>query len=154
MGGVCVNNKEEKFFLVRHDVLPEAMLKTIEVKELLERGKAKTIYEAVQQVELSRSAFYKYKDAVFPFHAMVKERMLTLFFHLEDRSGTLSKLLRIVANARCNVLTIHQTIPTLGKANVTLTLDISQINQNIETLIHDLKQMEFVERVDILSSEA
>lgn len=153
-GGLHVKNKEEKFFLVRHDVLPEAMLKTIEVKELLERGKAKTIYEAVQQVDLSRSAFYKYKDAVFPFHAMVKEKMLTLFFHLEDRSGTLSKLLDIVAKAGCNVLTIHQTIPTLGKANVTLTLDISQINQNIETLIHDLKQMEFVERVDILSSEA
>lgn len=149
-----MKNKEEKFFLVRHDVLPEAMLKTIEVKELLERGKAKTIYEAVQQVDLSRSAFYKYKDAVFPFHAMVKEKMLTLFFHLEDRSGTLSKLLDIVAKAGCNVLTIHQTIPTLGKANVTLTLDISEINQNIETLIHDLKQMEFVERVDILSSEA
>ncbi|GEN30983.1 chorismate mutase [Cerasibacillus quisquiliarum] len=149
-----MKNKEEKFFLVRHDVLPEAMLKTIEVKELLERGKAKTIYEAVQQVDLSRSAFYKYKDAVFPFHAMVKEKMLTLFFHLEDRSGTLSKLLDIVAKANCNVLTIHQTIPTLGKANVTLTLDISEINQNIETLIHDLKQMEFVERVDILSSEA
>lgn len=149
-----MKNKEEKFFLVRHDVLPEAMLKTIEVKELLERGKAKTIYEAVQQVDLSRSAFYKYKDAVFPFHAMVKEKMLTLFFHLEDRSGTLSKLLDIVAKANCNVLTIHQTIPTLGKANVTLTLDISEIDQNIETLIHDLKQMEFVERVDILSSEA
>lgn len=148
-----MEEKKEKFFLVRHDVLPEAMLKTIKVKELLERGKAKTIYEAVQKVDLSRSAFYKYKDTVFPFHAMVKERMLTLFFHLEDRSGTLSNLLRIVADAGCNILTIHQTIPTLGKANVTLTLDISQINQNINTLIHDLKQMEFIERVDILSSE-
>lgn len=77
-----MEEKKEKFFLVRHDVLPEAMLKTIKVKELLERGKAKTIYEAVQKVDLSRSAFYKYKDTVFPFHAMVKERMLTLFFFI------------------------------------------------------------------------
>lgn len=146
--------KNEKFYLVRSDVLPESMQKTIEVKELLERGKAKSIYEAVQMADLSRSAFYKYKDAVFPFQAMVKEKIITLFFHLEDRAGTLSKLLHIVANAGCNILTIHQTIPLQGKANVTLSLDISRINEEIEQLIHQLKQLEFIERVDMLSSGA
>ncbi|WP_090873032.1 ACT domain-containing protein [Oceanobacillus limi] len=144
--------EDEQFYLVRSDVLPESIKKTMEVKQLIERGKVKTIHEATQKVNLSRSAYYKYKDAVFPFQAMVKEKIITLFFHLEDRTGTLSKLLRIVAAAGCNILTIHQTIPVQGKANVTLSLDISQIDEKVDQLIHQLKQLEFVEQVTLLSS--
>lgn len=145
-------DQTKNFYLVRSDVLPEAMKKTIQAKNLLETGEAETIHEAVQQVNLSRSAYYKYKDTVFPFKAIVKEQIITLFFYLEDRTGTLSKLLKAVAEAGCNILTIHQTIPIQGKANVTLSLDITGINQDIGTLIHTLKQLEFVERVDMLSS--
>ncbi|MGM8364702.1 ACT domain-containing protein [Virgibacillus sp. W0181] len=143
---------KEKFYLVRHDVLPEAMKKTIEIKELLEHGQDMTIYKAVQEVGLSRSAYYKYRDSVYPFKAMVKEKIITLFFHIEDRTGTLSKLLKIAAEMGCNVLTIHQTIPIQGKANVTLSLDIARIEGSISDLIHNLQQLDFVERVDMLSS--
>lgn len=147
-----MKKNEDKFYLVRSDALPEAMKKTIQVKELLEHGRDMTIYKAVQKVGLSRSAYYKYKDSVFPFKAMVKEKIVTLFFHIEDRTGTLSKLLKVVAEMGCNVLTIHQTIPIQGKANVTLSLDISLIQGSISDLIHYLKQLDFVERVDMLSS--
>lgn len=142
----------EKYYLVRSDVLPEAMMKTIEAKELLEHGKVKTIFEAVQMVDLSRSAYYKYKDTVFPFKTLVNAKIITLFFHIEDRTGTLSKLLKIVSKSGCNVLTIHQTIPIQGKANVTLSLDISSIGVSVGELIHRLKELDFVERVDMLSS--
>lgn len=143
---------DEKFYLVHRNVLPDAMRKTIKAKELLADGEVKTIFEAVQSVNLSRSAYYKYKDAVFPFKTLVKEQIVTLFFHLEDSAGTLSKLLKVVAKSNCNVLTIHQTIPIQGKANVTLSLDITHIEQGIGKLIHGLKELEFVERIDILSS--
>ena len=143
-----------KFYLVHSDVLPEAMKKTIQAKELLEHGHVKTIFEAVQEVDLSRSAYYKYKDTVFPFKTLVKEKIITLFFHIEDRTGTLSRLLKVVASSGCNVLTIHQTIPIQGKANVTLSLDISNIEHEIGELIHRLKELDFVENVDILSSGA
>ncbi|SDK40543.1 ACT domain-containing protein [Sediminibacillus albus] len=146
--------KEEKFYLVRSDILPESMKKTIEAKALIERGKVESVFDAVKQVDLSRSAFYKYRDAVFPFQAMVKERMITLFFHLEDRAGTLSDLLATVAKAGGNILTIHQTIPLQGKANVTISLNTSGMTTNIETLIQQLKRMDFVDKVEILSSGA
>ncbi|QTM99945.1 ACT domain-containing protein [Sediminibacillus dalangtanensis] len=146
--------KEEKFYLVRNDILPDAMKKTIEAKALIERGKVESVFDAVKQVDLSRSAFYKYRDAVFPFQAMVKERMITLFFHLEDRAGTLSNLLDTVAKAGGNILTIHQTIPLQGKANVTLSLNTSAMTIQIETLIQQLKRLDFVDRVEILSSGA
>ncbi|WP_026569824.1 MULTISPECIES: ACT domain-containing protein [Sediminibacillus] len=146
--------KEEKFYLVRSDILPDAMKKTIEAKALIERGKVESVFDAVKQVDLSRSAFYKYRDAVFPFQAMVKERMITLFFHLEDRAGTLSNLLDTVAKAGGNILTIHQTIPLQGKANVTLSLNTSAMTVQIETLIQQLKRLDFVDKVEILSSGA
>jgi chorismate mutase len=146
------NKQTKKFYLVREDVLPEAMKKTIDAKEMLERGKADSIWDAVQKVDLSRSAFYKYRDTIFPFSSVVKEKLITLFFHLEDRSGTLSKLLGVVAASGCNVLTIHQTIPLLGRANVTLSLNMSDITIDIDELLSQLRELEFVEKVEVLGS--
>jgi chorismate mutase len=143
---------DKKFFLVREDVLPEAMKKTLEAKEMIERGKADSVWEAVNRVDLSRSAFYKYRDTVFPFHTIVKEKLITLFFLLEDRSGTLSKLLEVVATSGCNVLTIHQTIPIQGRANVTLSLNVAQMGIELDELLTMLKRMEFVEKVEVLGS--
>ena len=59
--------KKDKFYLVQEDILPEAIKKTIKVKEILKLGEVKTINEAVEKMDLSRSAYYKYKDYVFPF---------------------------------------------------------------------------------------
>ncbi|AJD91644.1 ACT domain-containing protein [Jeotgalibacillus haloalkalitolerans] len=144
----------EKFYLVREDVLPEAMQKTLEAKQLLERGHAGSVWEAVRSVDLSRSAFYKYRDTVFPFHTVVKEKIITLFFHLEDRSGTLSQLLGLVASCGGNILTIHQTIPLQGRANVTLSLNVTDMNVPLDEMLNRLKKLEFVEKVEVLGSGA
>jgi len=146
------NKFDKKFYLVREDVLPEAMKKTIEAKELLERQKVESVWDATQKVDLSRSAFYKYRDTVFPFHTVVKERILTLFFYLEDQSGTLSKLLTEVAESGCNILTINQTIPLMGRANVTLTVSTNGMNMEVEDLISSLNELNFVEKIEILGS--
>jgi len=148
------NQMDKKFFLVREDVLPEAMKKTLEAKEMIERGKADSVWDAVQRVDLSRSAFYKYRDTVFPFHTVVKERIITLFFQLEDRSGTLSELLATVAYSGCNVLTIHQTIPLQGRANVTLSLNVTEMKVEMDELLGKLRRLEFVEKVEVLGSGA
>ncbi|MCM3114974.1 ACT domain-containing protein [Neobacillus sp. MER 74] len=143
---------DKKFYLVREDVLPEAMKKTIDVKEMLERGKSESIAEAVQKADLSRSAFYKYRDTVFPFSTIKKEKIITLFFHLEDRSGTLSHLLSVVANSGCNIVTLHQTIPLQSRANVTLSLNTSNITMEIDKLLEELRKLEFVEKVEVLGT--
>jgi len=148
------NRGENKFILVREDVLPEAMRKTLLAKELLESREASSVWEAVQKVDLSRSAFYKYRDTVFPFHSVVKEKIVTLFFYLEDRSGTLSEILRIIAAHSCNILTIHQTIPIQGKANVTISLNVTDIQPSLEALLVELEQLDFINKVEILESGA
>lgn len=145
-------HKDHKFYLVREDVLPEAMKKTLDAKALLDRGAAESIWDAVQKVDLSRSAFYKYKDTVFPFHRVVDEKIISLFFYLDDESGALSTLLSMVAQYHCNVLTIHQTIPLQGRANVSLSLDIAEMSVDIDVFLGKLRRLEFVAKVDVLSS--
>lgn len=142
---------EQRFFLVREDVLTEAMQKTLEVKRMLQRDDM-SILDAVEKTGLSRSAFYKYRDAVFPFHSIVKERILTIFLQLEDRTGTLATLIQAVAEARCNILTIHQTIPIQGRANVTLSLDVTAMEQDLDVFLQQLKKLDFVESADVVSS--
>ncbi|MDE5415006.1 ACT domain-containing protein [Alkalihalobacterium chitinilyticum] len=142
----------EQFYLVREDMLTEAMQKTLEAKELLESGKAKKINEAVKEVGLSRSAFYKYRDGIYPFHKMLKEKIITLSINLEDRSGTLSQLLSIVAESGCNVLTINQTIPLKGRANITLSLDTVSMKMEVSKLMQSIRDLETVIKVEIVGS--
>lgn len=144
----------EQFFLIREDILPEAMQKTIEAKELLNSGKVKRINEAVRAVDLSRSAFYKYKDAIFPFHTMVKENLITLSIHLEDRSGALSRLLSVVAEVGANVLTINQTIPLQGRATITITIETASMNMTINQFVKKIQHLEAVEKVELVGSGA
>ncbi|HLG27263.1 MAG TPA: ACT domain-containing protein [Paenisporosarcina sp.] len=145
---------EQRYFLVREDVLTEAMQKTLDAKELLQSGEVASIWDAVKKVDLSRSAFYKYRDAVFPFHSIVRERILTVFLQLEDRKGTLATLLHTVAETQCNVLTIHQSIPIQGRANVTLSLDVTAMNVQLDDFLQQLKRLDFVESAEVISSGA
>lgn len=149
---LSMSEKEENFYLIRSDFLPDSMRKTLEVKELLARGKVASVFEAVKQVGLSRSAFYKYRDAIYPFKRVMNERIITLFFHLDDRAGALSNLLTTVAEAGGNILTIHQTIPLQGKANVTLSLNVEEMQVEIEKLMVMIKNIPSIEKVEILSA--
>ncbi|SOC02501.1 ACT domain-containing protein [Ureibacillus xyleni] len=148
------NVANQRYYLVREDVLTDAMQKTLQAKHLLQSGAVSSIWDAVKEVDLSRSAFYKYRDAVFPFHSIVRERILTIFIQLQDEKGALAKLLEIITEAHCNVLTIHQTIPIQGRANVTLSLDVTSMIMELDQLIQLLKKLEFVESAEVISSGA
>ncbi len=135
-------------------MLSEAMLKTVEAKRLLESEEADTINDAVQHVELSRSAFYKYKDGIFPFHTMVKEKIITLTIHLQDQSGALSRLLSMVAQTGANVLTINQTIPLQGRAQITLTIETAAMTADVTGLLDQMEKLEAVQKVEVVGSGA
>lgn len=136
--------------MVREDILPEALLKTVQAKELLARGKVRTIHEAVEQVELSRSAFYKYKDGIFPLSKLDRERIVTISMDLEHRSGILSKVLAMIAGLEGNVLTIHQTIPLQGIANVVISVETSLMEENVAFVLEMLRAQEGVSRAALV----
>lgn len=145
-----MTKREEKFYLIRSDILPESILKTIEAKKLLESGEVDTVNEAVDRVELSRSAFYKYKDGIFPFNAMMSEQIITVNLTLEHRAGILSKVLQFVAEKGGNVLTINQTIPLQGIANVAMSVDMAHLLISSTELLDALQQLSGVRKAMII----
>ena len=90
------------------------------------RDRASTVGEATRQAEVSRSAFYKYKDMVMPFNNMRSGRILTFYTLLKDKPGVLSTVLAIFAASGANILTINQSIPTNGCAAVTISAETSE----------------------------
>ncbi|MBD0381706.1 ACT domain-containing protein [Paenibacillus sp. WST5] len=140
----------ERYYLIREDILPEGVLKTVQAKELLARGEVKTIHDAVEQVGLSRSAFYKYKDGIHPLSKLERERIITISMDLEHRSGILSRVLALIANLEGNVLTIHQTIPLQGMANVVISVETSSLGEEIRQLLDRLGAQEGVKRAVII----
>ena len=87
----------EKFYIVAADALPEVFLRVAEARRMLQVGEADTVGEAACKAGISRSAFYKYKDAVQPFNDMKSEHIITFYTLLKDVSGTLSSVLGVFA---------------------------------------------------------
>jgi len=140
----------ERYYVVREDLLPEGILKTEQAKELLRRGEAATVHEAAERVGLSRSAFYKYKDGVYSMEQGSREAIAILSMDLEHRSGVLSKVLGMLASSEGNVLTISQSIPLQGMANVVVSMDISLMNGALPELLVKLRSLDGVKRVTVV----
>ena len=136
--------------IVDADVLPPVFLRVLEAKQMLEAGKALTVQEAVAHVGISRSAFYKYRDSVFPFYENTRGRTITFAVNLLDEPGHLSRLLQAIAEASANILTIHQTIPLNKMANVTFTIELANNN---DRLFDAIRELPGVQGIKILGRE-
>lgn len=141
---------KERYYLVREDILPEAVIKTLQVKELLAAGDIKTVHEAVSQVGLSRSAYYKYKDGIHLLNQMERESIVTISFDLEHRSGILSKVLALIAGAGGNVLTINQSIPLQGRANVVISVETTRLTEELDGMMEMLHGIPGVRKTQIV----
>ena len=142
-----------KYFVVKQKAIPEVLLKVVEAKRLLESEKVLTIQEAVDAVGISRSSFYKYKDDIFPFHDNSQGTTITLTFQMDDEPGILSDVLKIIAEYRANILTIHQSIPINGIASLTLSIQVLQTTGDISKMIERLESQPSVHHVKILAKE-
>ncbi len=142
-----------RYYVVTKRALPEVLLKVVQVKRLLMTEKKMTIQEAVDQVGISRSSFYKYKDDIFPFHETEKGQTITIVIQMDDRPGVLTELLAMIAEYEANILTIHQSIPLNGVATVTLSLEVLSSTGNMEDMIEALEGREGVHYLKIAGRE-
>lgn len=146
-------DKSTKYLLVDSAVLPEVFSKVIEVKKLLSKGTVKVVNEAAREVGISRSAYYKYKDYVFPFYETSRGKVMTLFFVVENFSGILSCIIYEIAAARANILTINQNIPINGLADITISIETEKMTKDINELMESISTIEGVRRQEILARE-
>ena len=144
-------NEASKYYIVEAKAMPEIFRKVAEAKRLLETGEATTVNAAAQAVEISRSAFYKYKDAVRPFNDMLHGRIVTFQVLLKDEPGALSGALNVLAGTGVNILTINQNIPVNGCAVVTMTAETSAIQNSLEEILSRLGSGPWVIKCEILA---
>ena len=140
-----------KYYIVEASALPEVFLKVAEAKRLLSTGEASTVNEATRMTDISRSAFYKYRDAVLPFQNMMTGRVITLQLLLHDQVGLLSELLDVFADTNVNILTINSIVPTNGTAVVTISADTMEINTTLEEMLHMLRTFKGVVKAEVLA---
>lgn len=140
-----------ELILVDSKVLPEIFTKVLLAKRLMESGEVNTVNEAVDKTNISRSAYYKYKDHVFDFNQM--QGVLTIMAVVVDLKGILSEILRIISSVNCSVLTINQSVPTDGVASVNITLKTDLMMVSVDKLITELNKISGVRSVKILAKQ-
>ena len=140
-----------KYYIVEASALPEVFLKVAEAKRLLSTGEASTVNEATKMTDISRSAFYKYRDSVLPFQNMMTGRVITLQLLLHDQVGLLSELLDIFADTNVNILTINSIVPTNGTAVVTISAETMDLTVSLEELLHSIEHSPGVVKAEVLA---
>ena len=140
-----------KYYIVEASALPEVFLKVAEAKRLLSTGEASTVNEATRMTDISRSAFYKYRDAVLPFQNMMTGRIITFQMLLHDEVGLLSKILDIFTEAKANIITINSIVPTNGTAVLTISAETMDMNVSLEEMLTQLRQFPGVIKAEVLA---
>lgn len=140
-----------KYYIVEAAALPEIFLKVAEAKRLLSVGEAATVNDATQMTGISRSAFYKYRDAVLPFQNMMTGRIITFQLLLHDAPGILSNILTLFAENKANIITINSIVPTNGCAVVTISAETMDLSVQLEDLLRQLRAAEGVIKAEILA---
>ena len=140
-----------KYYIVEASALPEVFLKVAEAKRLLSTGEASTVNEATKMTDISRSAFYKYRDSVLPFQNMMTGRIITFQLLLHDEPGLLSNVLDVFADHKANIITINSIVPTNGTAVVTISAETMDLTIQLEELLRQLRQSKGVIKAEVLA---
>ena len=140
-----------KYYIVEASALPEVFLKVAEAKRLLSTGEASTVNEATRMTDISRSAFYKYRDAVLPFQNMMTGRIITFQLLLHDEPGLLSTVLDVFADSMANIITINSIVPTNGTAVVTISAETMDLTIQLEELLRQLRQTKGIIKAEVLA---
>ena len=142
-----------EYYVVKQRALPEVLLKVVEAKRLVESKRVMSVQDAVDQVGISRSSFYKYKDDIFKFHDNAQGTTLTLTFDMDDEPGALSDVLKVIADCGANILTIHQSIPINGVASLSISIQILADTGDLSGMIERMEAQKGVHYVKIIAKE-
>ncbi len=145
-------NNNPKYYIVEASALPEIFLKVAEAKRLLATGEASNVNEAAKMMDISRSAFYKYRDAVQPFRNMNTSRIITFQFLLRDEPGALSAILAAFVAENTNLMTVNSIAPSNGCAIVTVSAETSTASASLDEMMRAFQQLPCVIKAEILAA--
>ena len=132
-----------RYYLVEESALPEVFLKVAETKRLLSTGEASTVNEATRMTDISRSAFYKYRDSIMPFQSVMTGRIVTFQLLVHDEPGQLSEILNLFAEIKANI--------TNGTAVITISASTMDMTISLEELMERLSATRGVVKAEVLA---
>ena len=141
------------YLIVEKSALPDYFLKVVEARRLLESGACQQVSGACEQVGISRSTYYKYKDKVIEPTRLTVGRKAVLMLMLDHESGVLSKVLNRLTGFAVNILTITQSLPIHDRASVTISMDISEMSDTLDAMLEALSQVAGVESLRLVAVE-
>ena len=143
----------ENYLIIHKSILPAYYEKVLQARRLMDSGKVREVSQAVRQVGISRSTYYKYKDYIFEPTDIAGDRKAVLSMMLDHEPGVLSALLSRVSEVGASVLTIAQSPPVHGQASVTLSLAIGAMSISMTALMENIKNTAGVENLRLLAVE-
>lgn len=146
-------DKQTNYYVIKEKAVPEVLLKVVEMKKLLDVNKDMPILDAAEEIGISRSSFYKYKDDISPFYQGEKGRIITMIIQVDDAPGVLSNILLKIATYKLNILTIHQSIPVHKVATITISAEVLSTEENVAVIIDELQIYEPVRDLTLVGSE-
>ena len=95
--------------------------------------------------------------AVFIYALLTREKIqgktITFVMEMEDQPGLLSSILKIVADCKANILSIHQSIPVNHIALITLSVMILPITEDVAVLFDRIENADGINNLKIVSEE-
>jgi len=141
-------NMSDNYLLVRADALPEVFLKVYRAKMMLKNGEVSSASEAAAAAGISRSAYYKYKDAVMQYKNSPENSIFTIHAVLTDRPGALAAFIGIFYECGANILTVNQNIPSGSVAPVSVSAYIDKLNVPLTEFLARLRDLDCVRSIE------
>lgn len=143
----------DDYLIVHKSILPPYFETVLEAREMFESGKVENISQAVKEKGISRSTYYKYKNFIYRASYNSEGRKAVISMMLSHETGTLSNVLSYVSETGASILTMTQSLPINGKANVTITIDTSSMSVDPIYLIQQISSKKGVESPKLLAVE-
>ena len=141
------------YLIVHKSILPEYYEKVLACRRLMEAGKVREVSQAVKMVGISRSTYYKYKDYIFEPTDLTGSRKAVFSMMLDHAPGVLSTLLARISESGASVLTITQSLPIHNKASVTISIDITDVTEGVDSLSARLSVIPGLDNLRLLAIE-
>ncbi len=138
----------EKFLIVSTSVLPDYFLNVVKAEELVLSGEM-TISQACEEMNISRSTFYKYRNKVFRSNREYTKKSI-LSFKMIDEKGVLNNILKIFYEFNINIVSINQAMPIRNYSYVIIMVDLSETNLDVQELTKKLKQVNGIKSVNVV----
>lgn len=130
-----------KYYLVNSNILPSVYSKVVEAKNYLASGEAASASQAAKMAGISRSAYYKYKDAIFEYNGDNNDETVTINAKLKDNAGVLSALMNELYKAGANILSVNQSVPVNSVADVSVTVWVTEMTVTVGEMLENIKNV-------------